>query len=137
MHPCPKVEAKVKVEDHQELEIKHLNKGIKIWNNTKFLHSSNAIIMSMKPRRRWLILEGTWCLQCNDGTTLQRNCKRSFMARNKKMCENKWNGLNFDYEKLSNYHKGIGHHTSSFKLIVEKCNKFHLPQANSTKKTMK
>jgi hypothetical protein len=67
MHPYPKVEAKVEVEDHQELEIKHLNKGTKIGKSTKFLHSSNASIVGMQPRRRWLILKRTWCLHCSDG----------------------------------------------------------------------
>ncbi len=68
MCPCLKVEVKVEVEGHQELEIKHLNRGTKIENNMKFLHSSNASIMSMQPKKIWLILECTWCLQCNDGT---------------------------------------------------------------------
>jgi hypothetical protein len=27
------------------------------------------------------------------------------------MCKDKWNGLNFDYEKVSNYHSNIGQHT--------------------------
>ncbi len=31
---------------------------------------------------------------------------------NGKMCKDKWNGLNSDYKRLSNYHKGIGHHMS-------------------------
>lgn len=68
-------------ERSSRIGIKHFNKGMKIGNNTKFLHSSNASIVNMQPKRKWLILECTWGLQCNDGTTSRRNCKRSFMPR--------------------------------------------------------
>jgi hypothetical protein len=30
------------------------------------------------------------------------------MPRSGKMCKDKWNGLNFDYKKFLDYHKGIG-----------------------------
>jgi hypothetical protein len=60
--PCPEVEMELEVEDRQELEIKHLDKGTKIGNNTKFLCSSKARIVNIWPRRKWLILECTCCL---------------------------------------------------------------------------
>ncbi len=46
------------------------------------------------------------------------------MPRNGKKCEDKWNGLNFDYKKLLDYHKGIGYHTSLLELTMEEHNKF-------------
>jgi hypothetical protein len=55
------------------------------------------------------------------------------MPRNKKMCKIKWNGMNSDYKKLSNYHKGTEHHTFFLELTMEECDKFHY----STKRTMK
>ncbi len=32
--------------------------------------------------------------------------------KNKTMCKEKWNALNSDYKKLTDYHKGIGNHTN-------------------------
>ncbi len=55
MRTSPKVEVEVEMEDCQELEIKHLDRGTEIGNNTKFLHSSNASIMNMWPKRKLLI----------------------------------------------------------------------------------
>lgn len=44
------------------------------------------------------------------------------------MCKDKWNGLNFDYEKVSNYHSNIGHHTPLQDLTMEEQEKHHLPR---------
>jgi len=44
---------------------------------------------------------------------------KSKMPRNGKMCKNKWNGINLDFKKLSNFHKGTGHHTSYWKLTTD------------------
>jgi hypothetical protein len=41
------------------------------------------------------------------------------MPRNGEMCKDKWNGLNFDYKKLLDYHKGTGHQTSFLELTME------------------
>jgi hypothetical protein len=46
---------------------------------------------------------------------LEQNCKKVSKLfipkcqRNGKMCEDKWNALNFDYKILSDYHKGTKH----------------------------
>ncbi len=85
MGPCLEAKAEVEVKDCQELEIKHFNRGMKIWNITQLLHSSNASLMNMQPKRRWLIPKCTWCLQCNNGTRLWRNYRRSFMPRCQEM----------------------------------------------------
>jgi superoxide dismutase len=47
-------------------------------------------------------------------------------SNNKKMCKHKWNEFNFDYKKLSNYHKGTGNHTSFWEMIVKEHDKHHL-----------
>lgn len=52
---------------------------------------------------------GTCCIM------LEQNCKgasKLFIPkcqRNGKMCEDKWVGLNYDYKKLLDYHKGTRH----------------------------
>jgi hypothetical protein len=51
------------------------------------------------------------------------------VPRNKKMCKDKWNGLNYDYKKLLDYHKGIGHHNSFLDLFTKERNQQHLLQA--------
>jgi hypothetical protein len=45
-----------------------------------------------------------------------------------KMCKNKWNGLNSDFKKISDYHTWTCHHTSLWELTMEECNKHHLPR---------
>jgi len=47
---------------------------------------------------------------------------------NGKMCKDKWNGLNFDFKNISNYHIGIDHHTSLWDLTSKKCDSHHLPR---------
>ncbi len=58
---------------------------------------------------------------------------QSKVPRNNKMCKDKWNQLNFNYKKLSNYHQGIGHHTSFQELFKQECDQCHLPWAFSRK----
>lgn len=43
-----------------------------------------------------------------------------------KMCKDKWNRLNLDYNKFSNYHKGTSHNIFFGDLTIDKFNKFHL-----------
>jgi hypothetical protein len=45
------------------------------------------------------------------------------------MCKEKWNGLNYDYKKLLDYHKGIGYHNSFLDLFTKERNQQHLLQA--------
>jgi hypothetical protein len=49
------------------------------------------------------------------------------MPRNGTMCKDKWNGINLDFKKLSNYHKGIEHHTLYCELTTDECDNYHLP----------
>lgn len=42
------------------------------------------------------------------------------------MCEDKWNGLNFNFKNISNYHIGIDRHTSFWDLISKECDSHHL-----------
>ncbi len=58
---------------------------------------------------------------------------QSKVPRNNKLWEDKWNGLNFNYKKLSNYHQGIGHHTSFQELSKQECDQHHLPWALNRK----
>jgi hypothetical protein len=51
---------------------------------------------------------------------------RSKISRNGKMCKDKWNSINSDYKKNSNYHKGMGHNTSYWDPSLEDQDKFHL-----------
>jgi hypothetical protein len=51
------------------------------------------------------------------------------VPRNKKMCKDKWNGLNYDYKKLLDYHKGIGHHNSFLDLFTKERNQQRLLRA--------
>jgi hypothetical protein len=51
MGSCLEAKVEVEVKDCQELEIKHLNRGMEMGNITKFLHSSNASLMNMQPKR--------------------------------------------------------------------------------------
>jgi hypothetical protein len=41
------------------------------------------------------------------------------MLRNDKMCQDKWNSINGDYKKISNYYKGMDHNTSYWDLSLE------------------
>jgi len=43
------------------------------------------------------------------------------------MCKDKWNGLNYDYKKVSNYHSNIGHHIPFWDLTMEEHEKHHFP----------
>ncbi len=54
---------------------------------------------------------------------------QSKMPRNRKMCKEKWNGLDYDYKKLLDYHRGIGHHNSFLDLFTKKRNQQHFLQA--------
>ncbi len=49
------------------------------------------------------------------------------MPRNGTMCKDKWNGINLDFKKLSNYHKGTKHHTLYWELTTDKHDNYHLP----------
>ncbi len=42
------------------------------------------------------------------------------------MCKDEWNRFNFDYKKLSSYHKGTRDHISFWGMTVEECDKHHL-----------
>lgn len=44
--------------------------------------------------------------------------------RNHKNCKDKWIGLNSDYQKVVDYHKGIGSHTSFWDLGNEEKDRF-------------
>jgi hypothetical protein len=44
-----------------------------------------------------------------------------------KMCKGKRNKLNFDFNKLANYLKGIKHNPLVWELTIEECNNNHLP----------
>jgi len=48
------------------------------------------------------------------------------MPRNGTMCKDKWNGINSDFKKLSDYHKGTEHHTLYWELSTDKCDNYHL-----------
>jgi hypothetical protein len=50
------------------------------------------------------------------------------VPRNSKTCKDKWNGLHLYYKKIANYHKGIDHNTSYWELVVDECDKLHLPR---------
>jgi len=41
--------------------------------------------------------------------------------------KDKWNGLNSDYKKFLNYHKGAKYHTSFWKLTINEHDECHLP----------
>jgi len=47
--------------------------------------------------------------------------------RNTKMCKDKWNGLNFNYNKLSNYHKGIKHQSYFWEPTIKEHNEHDFP----------
>lgn len=48
--------------------------------------------------------------------------------RNNKMCKDKWNYINEDYKRILDYHKGTRHNASYWDLIIEECDRFHLPK---------
>jgi hypothetical protein len=57
---------------------------------------------------------------------LQKKINSKF-PRNGTMCKNKWNTLNFDYKKITNYHKWNGIYMCFWDLILcEEKKKFHL-----------
>jgi hypothetical protein len=43
------------------------------------------------------------------------------------MCKDKWNSLNFDFKKLSYYHKGTSNHTYFWEFLFADKERFHLP----------
>jgi hypothetical protein len=43
------------------------------------------------------------------------------------MCKDEWNSLNFDFKKLSYYHKGTSNHTYFWDLLFADKEHFHLP----------
>jgi hypothetical protein len=43
------------------------------------------------------------------------------------MCKDKWNGINLDFKKLFDYHKGTEHHTLYWELTTNECDNSHLP----------
>lgn len=49
-----------------------------------------------------------------------------WMMQNGGMCKDKWNKLNLDYKKISNYHKGTSRNISFWDLTIDKLDKFHL-----------
>lgn len=55
------------------------------------------------------------------------------MPRNGTMCKDKWTGINSDFKKLSDYHKGTEHHTLYWELSTNKCDNHHLPWSFNTK----
>jgi hypothetical protein len=54
---------------------------------------------------------------------------QSKVLRNRKMCKDKWNGLSYDYKKLLDYHKGIGHHNYFLDLFTKERNQQQLLRA--------
>jgi hypothetical protein len=43
------------------------------------------------------------------------------------MCKDEWNSLNFDFKKLSYYHKGTSNHTYFWEFLFADKERFHLP----------
>ncbi len=56
--------------------------------------------------------------------------------RNNKMCKGKWNYINEDYKRILYYHKGTRHNASHWNLIIEECDRFHLPKHTTRIVTM-
>jgi hypothetical protein len=48
------------------------------------------------------------------------------IPQTRKMCKDKWNGLNSYYNKLLNYHKGTSHHMSFWEMIPKEHDRYHL-----------
>jgi hypothetical protein len=42
------------------------------------------------------------------------------------MCKDKWNSLNIDYKKVSNYHKGIHNHICLWDVVSKEKEGYHL-----------
>lgn len=57
-----------------------------------------------------------------------QNMINAQVPQNSKTCKDKWNGLHSNYKKIAYYHKGIDHNTSYWELVVDECDKFHLPR---------
>jgi hypothetical protein len=50
------------------------------------------------------------------------------VPQNSKTCKDKWNGLHLDYKKITDYHKGTDHNIFYWELVVDECDKLHLPR---------
>jgi hypothetical protein len=44
------------------------------------------------------------------------------------MCKDKWNGFNYDYNKVVDYHARIGHHIPFLDFTIEERDHRHLPR---------
>lgn len=51
----------------------------------------------------------------------------AWLPQNSKTCKDKWNGLHLNYKKITDYNKGIDHNIFYWELVVDECDKFHLP----------
>jgi hypothetical protein len=50
------------------------------------------------------------------------------VPQNSKTCKDKWNGFHSYYKKIAGYHRGTDHNTSYWELVVDECDKLHLPR---------
>jgi hypothetical protein len=85
-------------------------------------HATQKELMDPRVHMVLIVVVVQWNKICEE---LQKFIKNK-LSKNKNMCKDKWNGINSNFKKLSNYHKGTRHHTSYWKLIIDKCDKYHL-----------
>jgi hypothetical protein len=78
--------------------------------------------------RDWWIHALICFLQDKNGRRLLKNCKRSQRPEPHTMvkCVKTRNGLNSDFEKISDYHTRTGHHTSFWALTSKEHDNHHL-----------
>ncbi len=55
-----------------------------------------------------------------------KNAEKFRRSRNGKMCKGEWNEMNCNYNKILDYHKGIGHHKLFLELTMEEHDWYHL-----------
>ncbi len=57
-----------------------------------------------------------------------QNKINAWVPQNSKTCKDKYNDLHLNYKKYIDYHKGTSHDTSYQELVVDECDKLHLPR---------
>jgi hypothetical protein len=57
-----------------------------------------------------------------------QNTINEWVPQNVKTCKDKWNGINSNYKKIVDYHKGTGHNTYFWELLIDERDNLHFPK---------
>lgn len=57
-----------------------------------------------------------------------QNMINPWVPQNVKTCKDKWNDINSNYKKIVDYHKGTGHNTYFWELLIDECDNLHFPK---------